>query len=99
MTTAPEVHPGSLPRESPDKTETQYKRPIGEEVSIFRTKNLDQMLADGRKPGGLKKVLGPFDLIMRHIRFSSCSERLQCPTSCIYGSSLPTSNNLLIPVT
>lgn len=36
-------------------------------MSIFRTKNLDQMLADGRKPGGLKKVLGPFDLIMMGI--------------------------------
>jgi APA family basic amino acid/polyamine antiporter len=36
-------------------------------VSIFRTKNLDDMLAAGRAPGGLKKVLGPFDLILMGI--------------------------------
>ncbi len=36
-------------------------------MSIFRTKNLDEMLANGSKPGGLKKVLGPFDLIMMGI--------------------------------
>jgi len=33
-------------------------------VSIFRTKNLDAMLAASAKPGGLKKVLGPTDLIL-----------------------------------
>ena len=31
-------------------------------MSIFRTKNLDTMVADARAPGGLKKVLGPLDL-------------------------------------
>jgi APA family basic amino acid/polyamine antiporter len=36
-------------------------------VSIFRTKNLDTMVADSRKPGGLKKVLGPMDLILMGI--------------------------------
>jgi APA family basic amino acid/polyamine antiporter len=36
-------------------------------VSIFRTKNLDDMVAASRKPGGLKKVLGPFDLILMGI--------------------------------
>jgi len=34
------------------------------QVSIFRTKNLDAMLAASAKPGGLKKVLGPTDLIL-----------------------------------
>jgi APA family basic amino acid/polyamine antiporter len=33
-------------------------------VSIFRTKNLDAMIAASAKPGGLKKVLGPTDLIL-----------------------------------
>lgn len=33
-------------------------------MSIFRTKNLDAMLAVSAKPGGLKKVLGPTDLIL-----------------------------------
>lgn len=33
-------------------------------MSIFRTKNLDAMLAASAKPGGLKKVLGPTDLIL-----------------------------------
>jgi APA family basic amino acid/polyamine antiporter len=33
-------------------------------VSIFRTKNLDDMIAGSVKPGGLKKVLGPTDLIL-----------------------------------
>jgi APA family basic amino acid/polyamine antiporter len=33
-------------------------------VSIFRTKNLNSMVAASRAPGGLKKVLGPFDLIL-----------------------------------
>jgi APA family basic amino acid/polyamine antiporter len=36
-------------------------------VSIFRTKNLDDMVAASRKPGGLKKVLGPFDLVLMGI--------------------------------
>jgi len=36
-------------------------------VSIFRTKNLDAMVAGNRTAGGLKKVLGPMDLIMMGI--------------------------------
>ncbi|AVR97018.1 amino acid permease [Pseudoduganella armeniaca] len=36
-------------------------------MSIFRTKNLDAMVAAGRHPGGLKKVLGPFDLVLMGI--------------------------------
>ena len=36
-------------------------------MSIFRTKNLDEMVAASRKPGGLKKVLGPFDLVLMGI--------------------------------
>ena len=36
-------------------------------MSIFRTKNLDDLLATSRKPGGLSKVLGPFDLILMGI--------------------------------
>jgi APA family basic amino acid/polyamine antiporter len=36
-------------------------------VSLFRTKNLDNMVAASQKPGGLKKVLGPFDLILMGI--------------------------------
>ena len=36
-------------------------------MSIFRTKNLDTMVADARTPGGLKKVLGPMDLILMGI--------------------------------
>lgn len=36
-------------------------------MSIFRTKNLDAMLAAGAKPGGLKKVLGPTDLVLMGI--------------------------------
>jgi len=36
-------------------------------VSIFRTKNLDAMVAGSRTAGGLKKVLGPMDLIMMGI--------------------------------
>jgi APA family basic amino acid/polyamine antiporter len=36
-------------------------------VSIFRTKNLDTMVAASRTPGGLRKVLGPFDLILMGI--------------------------------
>ena len=36
-------------------------------MSIFRTKNLDTMVADSRAPGGLKKVLGPMDLILMGI--------------------------------
>jgi APA family basic amino acid/polyamine antiporter len=36
-------------------------------VSLFRTKNLDTMVASARTPGGLKKVLGPTDLILMGI--------------------------------
>lgn len=36
-------------------------------MSIFRTKNLDTMVAASRAPGGLKKVLGPFDLVLMGI--------------------------------
>lgn len=36
-------------------------------MSIFRTKNLDAMVAAGRHPGGLKKVLGPLDLVLMGI--------------------------------
>ena len=36
-------------------------------MSIFRTKNLDDMVAASRKPGGLAKVLGPLDLILMGI--------------------------------
>ncbi len=36
-------------------------------MSIFRTKNLDAMLAAGAKPGGLKKVLGATDLVLMGI--------------------------------
>jgi len=36
-------------------------------LSIFRTKNLDDMIANAGKPGGLAKVLGPFDLILMGI--------------------------------
>jgi APA family basic amino acid/polyamine antiporter len=33
-------------------------------VSLFRTKNLDDLIASTRSTHGLKKVLGPFDLIL-----------------------------------
>ncbi|WP_369598435.1 amino acid permease [Massilia hydrophila] len=36
-------------------------------MSLFRTKNLDMMVASAQKPGGLKKVLGPFDLVLMGI--------------------------------
>jgi basic amino acid/polyamine antiporter, APA family len=36
-------------------------------VSLFRTKNLDDMIAHSKKPGGLAKVLGPFDLVLMGI--------------------------------
>ena len=36
-------------------------------MSLFRTKNLDNMVAAAGKPSGLKKVLGPFDLILMGI--------------------------------
>ncbi|WP_072782347.1 amino acid permease [Duganella sacchari] len=36
-------------------------------MSLFRTKNLDDMIAVARKPGGLAKVLGPMDLILMGI--------------------------------
>ncbi len=36
-------------------------------MSIFRTKNLDDMLATARTPGGLQKVLGPMDLVLMGI--------------------------------
>ena len=36
-------------------------------VSLFRTKNLDNMVDSTQSPGGLKKVLGPMDLILMGI--------------------------------
>ncbi len=33
-------------------------------MSLFRTKNLDAMVMSSQAPGGLKKVLGPFDLVL-----------------------------------
>src|SRR6266571_4544150 len=39
----------------------------GDIVSLFRTKNLDQMVAQGKAAGGLKKVLGPLDLVLMGI--------------------------------
>ncbi len=36
-------------------------------MSIFRTKNLDDMVAATRTPGGLQKVLGPMDLVLMGI--------------------------------
>ncbi|MDQ1812480.1 amino acid permease [Massilia sp. CCM 9210] len=36
-------------------------------MSLFRTKNLDDMVAQSRAVGGLKKVLGPLDLVMMGI--------------------------------
>ena len=36
-------------------------------MSLLRTKNLDQMMAQGRAPSGLKKVLGPMDLVLMGI--------------------------------
>ena len=36
-------------------------------MSLFRTKNLDNMVAASRTTGGLKKVLGPTDLILMGI--------------------------------
>ena len=36
-------------------------------MSLFRTKNLDQMVAQSRVAGGLQKVLGPADLVMMGI--------------------------------
>ena len=36
-------------------------------MSLFRTKNLDTMVANAGKPGGLKKVLGPFDVVLMGI--------------------------------
>lgn len=36
-------------------------------MSLFRTKNLDHMMAQGRAEGGLKKVLGPLDLVLMGI--------------------------------
>ncbi|MDH4553702.1 amino acid permease [Pseudomonas sp. BN417] len=33
-------------------------------MSLFRTKNLDAMIMSSQAPGGLKKVLGPFDLVL-----------------------------------
>jgi APA family basic amino acid/polyamine antiporter len=36
-------------------------------VSLFRTKNLDAMVASAQTPGGLRKVLGPTDLILMGI--------------------------------
>jgi APA family basic amino acid/polyamine antiporter len=36
-------------------------------MSLFRTKNLDAMVAQSRAAGGLKKVLGPLDLVLMGI--------------------------------
>ncbi|WP_289948116.1 amino acid permease [Janthinobacterium sp. SUN073] len=36
-------------------------------MSLFRTKNLDDMIAHSKKPGGLAKVLGPLDLVLMGI--------------------------------
>jgi len=36
-------------------------------MSLLRTKNLDAMVAQSRAPGGLKKVLGPLDLVLMGI--------------------------------
>jgi APA family basic amino acid/polyamine antiporter len=36
-------------------------------MSLFRTKNLDHMIAQSRAAGGLKKVLGPLDLVLMGI--------------------------------
>ncbi|MGX9697907.1 amino acid permease [Janthinobacterium lividum] len=36
-------------------------------MSLFRTKNLDDMIAHSKKPGRLAKVLGPFDLVLMGI--------------------------------
>ncbi len=36
-------------------------------MSLFRTKNLDQMVAQSRASGGLQKVLGPLDLVLMGI--------------------------------
>jgi APA family basic amino acid/polyamine antiporter len=36
-------------------------------MSLFRKKNLDQMVAQSQSPGGLKKVLGPLDLVLMGI--------------------------------
>ncbi len=36
-------------------------------MSLFRTKNLDHMIAQSRAAGGLKKVLGPMDLVLMGI--------------------------------
>jgi basic amino acid/polyamine antiporter, APA family len=36
-------------------------------MSLFRTKDIDAMVAASRAPGGLKKVLGPVDLVLMGI--------------------------------
>ena len=36
-------------------------------MSLLRTKNLDDMIAHSKKPGGLAKVLGPLDLVLMGI--------------------------------
>lgn len=36
-------------------------------MSLFRTKSIDAMIATGQAPGGLKKVLGPVDLVLMGI--------------------------------
>jgi APA family basic amino acid/polyamine antiporter len=36
-------------------------------MSLFRTKSIDAMVADSRAPGGLRKVLGPVDLVLMGI--------------------------------
>lgn len=37
---------------------------VRKHMSIFRTKNLDELIQAGRRPGDLRKVLGPIDLVM-----------------------------------
>ncbi|MDR3493397.1 MAG: amino acid permease, partial [Ancalomicrobiaceae bacterium] len=36
-------------------------------MNVFRTKDLDDLIRSSRQPGGLKKVLGPFDLVLMGI--------------------------------
>jgi hypothetical protein len=58
------------PAEETLKLETAWDLPTIDwrnAVSLFRTKNLDNMVAHAGTPGGLKKVLGPFDLILMGI--------------------------------
>ncbi len=49
----------------PPGTRKNYNK--GRQVSLFRTKNLDAMVSQSKGPGGLKKVLGPLDLVLMGI--------------------------------